>query len=363
MPKKKILHITLATGGVKTYVSHVLEHANAGKFEFVVVAPANELFEAFCRERSIAYYIADLDRNNSLFFNLELLFRMIRIIKKEKPDLIHAHSAKGGFIGRLAAKFVKTRLIYTPHAFSYLSFVGLKRMVFYLMEYMVKKQTTLLLAISHTEANCAIYQLGFPKDSVSVILNSISIIDLAEHDYARPIQQICMIGRLTIQKNPMLFLQIAKKLVGKYPHLVFSILGAGIHDDLKTEIDNYVEHFQLGKNVRIENWAAHSSKFLEQADLYVSTSVFEGLPFSLLEAMLHGVPCIVSKVDGNIDVIQNNENGFSCLSIKEFCEKIEDMIENQGLRRQIGNAGRNYVVQYHNIASAIKKLEEVYQNI
>jgi glycosyltransferase involved in cell wall biosynthesis len=365
MPRKKILHITLATGGVKTYVSHVLTYANTDAFEFAVVAPANEIFEAFCRQRSIQYYVAHLDRSNNLFVNLKVLVQLIKIIRKEKPDLIHAHSAKGGFIGRLAARITKAKLIYTPHAFSYLSFVGIKRIVFYLLEYLVKGYTTLLLAISHTEANCALYQLGFPKEKVKIILNSIPIINVGEHSYDNHIQKIGMIGRLTIQKNPVQFLEIAKRLSIKYPNLMFSILGAGIHDDLKLEIENYITQNQLSQIVRIENWGddTASQKFLIKADLYISTSIFEGLPFSLLEAMLHGIPCIVSKVDGNTDVIQNNENGFSCLSVEEFCKRIEAMINNHQLRKNIGEAGRAYVKSNHNIVHAILDLEEIYHSI
>jgi glycosyltransferase involved in cell wall biosynthesis len=364
MAKKKVLHLTQATGGVKTYVAHVFDHADLNAFEFVVAAPADVFFEAYCKQKGIPYYVADLERGMNPIATIKLLIKMIKIIKKEQPSVIHAHSAKGGFIGRVAARLTRTKIIYTPHAFSYLSFVGFKRMFFYLLEYLVRGWTDLLLAISYTEANCARYQLGYPKEKVKVILNAVPTQQTDLQNYNYEVKRIGMIGRLTIQKNPLQFLEIAQQLVAKYPKLQFSILGAGIHDDLKTEIDQYIAQHALAANVTIKNWGDvnTSAAFLKETDIYLSTSIFEGLPFSLLDAMLCGIPCVVTKVEGNTDVIHNGENGFSCLSLQEFCERIELLINNWELRQKIGKGGRAYILANHNVASTIKNLEEIYNS-
>jgi glycosyltransferase involved in cell wall biosynthesis len=151
-------------------------------------------------------------------------------------------------------------------------------------------------------------------------------------------------------------------LLKKYPRLQFSILGAGIHDELADDIYHYLNLHQLTNKIKILQWGnSHTSRqFLEETDIFVMTSVFEGLPFSLLEAMAIGIPCVVSKVDGNTDVIQNNENGFACLSIKEFCNKIELLINNPYIRSQIGQAGQKYVRTHHNVQLNTKKLERIY---
>ena len=93
------------------------------------------------------------------------------------------------------------------------------------------------------------------------------------------------------------------------------------------------------------------------------TSVFEGLPFSLVEAMASGIPCVVTKVDGNTDVIQNFENGFACLSIDEFYKKIEMLIESEELRRKFGQAGHRYIKEVHDIKKNVKMLEVLYLNL
>ncbi|MXV16698.1 glycosyltransferase [Hufsiella ginkgonis] len=362
MTRKKILHITQATGGVKTYTAHILAYADPHAFEFVVIAPQDGSFQQFCAERAITYYPLNLERDTNVFTNLSLLARIVGIIKKEKPDIIHTHSAKGGFLGRLAARFTSSKVIYTPHAFSYLPFSGIKRTIFFLLELSVKKYTTMLLAISYSEANRAIYELGYKKENVRIILNAIPP---AAGNLVRSYSsctEIRMIGRLTHQKNHFLFLEIASFLSKKYAWLRFAILGAGIHDHQEKDIREYLREHKLEDRVRIEAWGdpLTSKRFLTETDIFVTTSVFEGLPFSLLEAMASGIPCVVSKVDGNTDVIQNNENGFACLSREEFCTKIELLIHDCELRETIGQAGYQYVKTVHNLETNLKQLEAIY---
>jgi glycosyltransferase involved in cell wall biosynthesis len=364
--KKKILHLSQPTGGVKTYVVHIINYADKAQFDFVMVAPENEIFEKFCAENSIPYYPVNLHRGNHPLTNYKAFRAIVAVIKKEKPDIIHAHSAKGGFLGRLAAKFTKhTKVIYTPHAFSYLPFTGFKRMAFFAIEVMSRTWTTLLLAISYSEANRAIHELGYPKSTVKTILNSIPIPAGVNERLPGKTIKIRMIGRLTPQKNHLLFLEIANTLLQKYPFLEFSVLGAGIHDELSETIDAFLVVNNLKNKIAINLWGdSHTSKaFLEDTDIFVMTSVFEGLPFSLLEAMSLKIPCVVSKVDGNTDVIQNGENGFSCLSLAEFCGKIELLVNDAGLRQSIGLNAYNYVAEHHDIAKNIKLLEDVYNEI
>ena len=363
MTKKKIIHLSQDTGGVKTYVAHVLEYVDPTAFEFVVLAPENSGFQAFCRSKNVQYFDVDLHRGNNPVKNILILIKIIGIIRKQKPAIIHAHSAKGGFLGRLAAWVTGTKVIYTPHAFSYLPFTGIKRMIFFFLELLAKKWTNVLLAISYSEANRAIYELGYSKKYVKVILNSIPVNEF--NSTYEECLNIRMIGRLTSQKNHFLFLDIAKFLLKKYPDLQFSILGAGIHDELSEDIKSYIEANGLAGKINIQHWgeSGTSESFLKSAHVFVMTSVFEGLPFSLLEAMSFGIPCVVSKVDGNTDVIDNWENGFACLTPEQFASKIELLINDKTLRKRIGLAGSRYIREFHNLQTNVKVLEQLYADL
>lgn len=363
--KKKILHITQAHGGVKTYIENIIRHADPNAFDFVIISPPHPEFEEFCTRYNVRYLYVNLKRNVNPFNDLSVLIKIISIIKKEKPDVVHAHSAKGGFLGRLACKFASKTVIYTPNGFSYLPFTGIARVVFYILEYIARKWTTALLAVSYSEANRAYFELGFPKKDVDVVLNSIRINEGNIRQNYTSNFRIGMIGRLTYQKNPMLFLEIANKLMKKYPFLQFSILGAGLHDHLDKEINDFLTVNQLVNKIRILKWGNSNTSidFINNTDIFVMTSAFEGLPFSLLEAMSKSIPCVVSKADGNSDVIQNSENGFACLSVDDFCERIEALINHEDLRKKMGQAAFSYVKKYHEIRCNISQIEKVYNKL
>src|SRR4051812_30096996 len=103
-PKKKIMHITHALGGVQTYLEYILFYTDKNKFESVVVAPADKNFHGFCNGLA-KYHPLKIGRNVNPFADMAVLVKIIRLIRKEKPDLLHVHSAKAGFLGRLAGKF------------------------------------------------------------------------------------------------------------------------------------------------------------------------------------------------------------------------------------------------------------------
>jgi len=362
---KKIVHITQALGGVKTHIDHIITNINKAEFELVLIAPADDSLAELCSANNVKYYKLDFKREASIYKDFKCLFQIIKLLKKEQPDIVHTHSAKGGFLGRLAAKLCGMKVIYTPNGLSYLSFTGFRRVLYYHLEHMAKEWTTLLLAVSYSEANRAYFELGFNPVRVKVILNSIDVNGAVNAREFGSIKRIGMISRLTYQKNPMLFLRIAKKTLLKYPDIKFSILGSGVHDHLAENVRAYIEENNLSQNIEIVPWGNKdaSSNYLDNLDVFMLTSAFEGLPYSLLESMLKGVPCIVSAADGNSDVIKNGENGFTCMPIDDYCDRIEQLANSPQLQQQISINAKNYIHEHHDITKNIIKLEDIYNNL
>jgi glycosyltransferase involved in cell wall biosynthesis len=365
MEKIVVLHVTQAMGGVKTFLENLIGHSTGSFIIHIVLAPEDREFDDFCKTHDIQYFPVKIGRGINPFSDFGALWTITRHIKRLKPDVIHTHSAKGGFLGRLAGRLTRRPVLYTPHAFSYLPFTGFRRTVFYSLERIARKWTRLLVAVSASEANRAIFEVGFNTEKVRVVMNSINVDNVSPRkDYSHA-TRVRMIGRLTHQKNPLLFLKIANKLSKLYPEVQFAILGAGLHDHLIREIREYMAEHQLDAKVSLEQWGDHSTSeaFINSTDVFVMTSVFEGLPYSLLEAMAKGIPCVTSKADGNADVIQNGENGFACITEDEYCEKIGRLLENEALREAIGCAGLEYVIRHHNIKDAVVKFEEIYASV
>jgi glycosyltransferase involved in cell wall biosynthesis len=365
----KVMHITQSVGGVETYLRQVVLNVDRNKFE-IVIASSEETIQKFCVEQNIKHHHIQMSRGFNPLKDVFSIFRIRKLIKNEKPKLVHLHSSKAGFVGRIAAKTISCKSLFTPHGGSYLSFTGFKRVMFFMLELIGKKFTYKLLAISHTEAHRFIHEVGIKAENIFVIPNSLTIPE-TKIEIPNTLGQlkgnikIGTIGRITPQKNPLLFADIAYDTIKKFPGAHFYFLGAGFHDHLREELDYKIKSYKIENNLHLINKGDHilALNFLRQLDIFILPSVYEGLPYALLEAMLEGVPCIVSKCDGNNDVINNNDNGFACLTREEYLEVITCLVLHKEKAKHIAERGRQYVIQKHDIRKNIKRLEEIYTEL
>ena len=366
MERIKVLHITQSIGGVETYLKQVIQNIDRSRFD-LSIASCEPSLEKLCALHEIPYFDIKMSRGVNPFVDIISIFKIRALIKKQKPGIVHLHSSKAGFVGRIGAKFAGCPSLFTPHGVSYLAFTGAKRMIFFLLELLGKKFTHKVLAISQSEANRCIYEIGIKPDDIYVIPNSMTIptVPVLVPDKLGPLEgdvKIGTIGRLTAQKNPILFVDIANGVIKGNNKVHFYFLGAGFHEDLGKEVKERIEYHGIEANFHIipkgDNIVALN--FLRQLDIFLLPSVFEGLPYALLEAMFEAVPCIVSKCDGNNDVIDNNDNGYACLVTDEFVSVITKLIANKEKAVEIGKAGRQYVIDRHDISNNIKVLESIY---
>ncbi|MDR2951413.1 MAG: glycosyltransferase [Prevotella sp.] len=365
--KIKLLYITQSFGGVEIYIRQIIEYIDYTKFELTIIAPPNRTFSEYCKEKGIEYLAIHMVRGLNVWLDIKSFFQIRRIIKRLGPDIIHLHSSKAGVIGRIASKQLKKKSIFTPHGISYMSFSGLKRAIFLMVEAFTKKYTYKVLGCSYSEAIKMRFEVGIPSFKIDAIPNAIlinSAIDKTFNKHA-DIIRIGSIARLTYQKNPLLLVQIAERIIKLYPNVRFSILGSGLEDHLKNETFDLIEQYGLSSKFEILPWGDRetSLQYLKSLNIFILTSIFEGLPLSLLEAMSLGTPCITSKSDGCNDVIQNNENGFSCIIIEEYVNAISRLIEDEILQKRIGENAHNFVKEHHNIESYIRKIESYYERI
>lgn len=365
----KILHITQSVGGVETYLKQIFSTIDHSKFEIVLIGTISELLEPYCIKYNVRFKRLKMARGLNPFLDIRSIFQLISIIKKEKPVCVHLHSSKGGFLGRIATKWASHKSLFTPHGLSYLSFTGFKRMMFFFLELIGKKYTHKILAVSHSEANKLVYELGHKRENIFVIPNAIiikedvSMVNKGLHQLTTTIN-IGTIARLTPQKNPLLFIEIANQVIKRTNGAAhFYFLGVGEHDHLKSEVDQKINQYNIHSNVHLlqRGDLNTSISFLQQLDVFLFPSVFEGLSYALLEAMHEAVPCVVSNVDGNNDLIQNNVNGYACITLEEYVQSICELISNKEKAEQLGQAGKAHIIKHHDLSRNIKLLENVYE--
>ncbi len=362
MDKKKIVHVTQSVGGVKRYILNILENYDKSGYDHILISP-DQKFNQYVLSNvlvSKVYYV-NIVREPNFVKDISAVIKVISILKNEQPYLVHAHSSKGGTVGRLACWLYRAKCVFTPHGFSHLSFFGGKRIFFLTIERMLRPMTHKLLAVSASEADRALNEVNFNAQKVYVVPNSISISNEKKDNYSFR-SKIGMIGRLTIQKNPLEFAKLALSInAHSNTRIQFILLGAGFHDHLKTELEKLIKKHEMDDYFEIRPWNEEKSiyNFFEEIDIYVMTSRFEGLPFSLLEAMSFGLPCVVSDVDGNKDAITHQETGYVYSSFDELVDYTEKLL-NRDLREKVGESARRSIEKDFNIKKRILEIEECY---
>lgn len=169
----KVLHIGQLIGGLDIYIRNTITFAS-GDIDYIIMHGRNDNSKPICSYgHPVKEYLTDLQRDLSLLKDLKALYQAIRIIHKEKPDLIHCHSAKGGVVGRIAGFLTHTKTFYTPHAFSFLSTQsGLKRKIYLFIERTTKLDGW-LLACSESERMMGINIVHYHKDKALVWNNAV----------------------------------------------------------------------------------------------------------------------------------------------------------------------------------------------
>lgn len=363
----KILHIGNLKSGIDTYVRNIVAYAS-DDFEFVVVNGADDSSKPYIRRgKVLRNYKICMYRALNPFKDLKAVWQAVRIIKKEKPDAVHCHSAKGGMIGRLACCITGTKAFYTPHAFSFLSAgKGKKRAVFLAIE-KIARLNSVMIACSESERKLGIKQVGYSERRAKVWSNSIPAIgkdEVIQPEGISPNEHyIISIGRPSYQKNPLLMVEIMKRVHEKHPDVKFYLVGVGFYSPMLDEMKALAHKYGLSEVIKLVPWVSHEETlgYLRQSMFYITTSLYEGLPIAVLEALAMGKAVVATDVLGNRDCVRNNENGYLLSNDADaFAEKVCELVENECLRERMGGKSFSLFEKDFLIDNRIKALEEIY---
>lgn len=358
---KKVLHIVESFGsGVFTFLVDLVNET-ANDYEIVIAyGKREETLENF-RDyfpREVKFIeVKNFTRSINLKKDIKALQEVKNIIKNENPNVIHMHSSKAGIIGRLACRNKTIRMLYNPHGFSFLKSDDskIKRAIYRMIE-----KTTAIFNHRCTIVGCSegeyLEAKKLNKNSVC-INNGLNIKEIKEETEKLKTKEIdynnikiCTIGRIGFQKNPKLFNQIAEK----FPKNQFTWIGEG---ELKTELKS--------SNINVTGWKERKEvlHILNESDIFILTSLWEGLPLSLLEAMYMHKICIVTNVIGNRDVIKDGVNGFIANDCDEFVEKIEYICKNKANNKKVQENALKCINEVFNLNTMVKKYIDEYEEI
>lgn len=356
MNRKKVLYFVEAFGGgVFTYICN-LANELCQYYDIYIAygtrkqTPKN-LNKYFNKDIHLIK-VKNYQREVSFIKDVAAYKEMQQIMTEVKPDIVHLNSSKSGILGRWLLKNNKAPVFYTPHGYSFLmtnidkkkkffyktlekifAFKNVKTIACSKSEYEITKQLTNNATYVDNGINLKEFSGLVIKDNSNLHSNNLKVVT---------------IGRISVQKNPQLFNQIAIS----FPDIKFIWVGDG---DLKTQL--------TAPNITITGWVNTTTalSYLNEANIFVMTSLWEGLPMALLEAMYMKKICIVSNVVGNKDVIHNEENGYTYNNLNEFIEKVNSLKDNDDLQK-IVNCAHDQVVKHYNSKNMALEYKKIYDD-
>lgn len=285
------------------------------------------------------------------------------IMEKNKYKFIHCHSPIGGVIGRLVCKVTKIKCIYTAHGFHFYTGASFKNWIlFYPIEKWLSKYTDVLITINEEDYSRAkkkfkskknIYIPGVGID-VNKIENSKSIRNnlCKELGISNDSFLLLSVGELSQRKNHQI---IIRSLAHLPENIHYLIVGKG---NEKERLIQLSKEQNVYKRVHFLGFRNNVFEIMKSCDIFIFPSLQEGLPVALMECMSANVPCIVSKIRGNIDLLYNYEKECivnEIMNEKEWSKKINNFYQH---KPQI-----NYSMEKFSTANINKLMFDLYKKI
>lgn len=365
----KIMHIGQMIGGLDVYIRNSIIYCKDNTMEFVIICGRKDKHQPVIKNsKPIKEHQISMYRKLNPLYDLIGFLQVIIWIIREKPDIIHCHSAKGGMLGRVAGWITKTKTLYTPHAFSYLCTASkLKKNIFLWLEQSTK-MNAYLLACSESERFMGVQDVKYKKSHALVWHNAVPDASQIMKQESKTDNEIfaCYIGRPCYQKNTVFLADVIKRVKDQGCPLKFLLLGVGYYSSELKQLKEKIAAYKLENTILLKPWLSHEEclNYIKQSLFYITTSRYEGLPLSVVEAMSLGKAIIASDVVGNRDCIYNERNGYLLpLDVETFATKINLLWNNHTLRHSFEKASREIFISDFLINTQIHKLHDIYMQL
>ncbi len=375
-----ILHVANIAGKRMSYgfVGTAIEAAHSLGYEFYGVAnrslsSAEEIKEDE-EKYGVRLFHVDLNRSPFSFQNIKAYKQLCKIISENEIDYIHCNTPVGGILGRLAGKKCGVKkVIYQAHGFHFYKGAPKKNwLLYYPVEKWLAHYTDALITINQEDYELAKAKLK-PRNNGKVYYVPGVGVDTSKYSvdaetYAKKRNElgisldafvIISVGELNANKNNSVIISAMEKLQNKKIHYI--LCGVG---EKKAELQAMAEAAGLQNNIHFLGYRNDVNELYQAADCFVMPSFREGLSRSIMEAMASGLPCIVSKIRGNTDLIVDKKGGYLLepKDISGFANAIESIIDNPKLLQKMRKFNLETIKNF-DVSQVCKKIKEIYSSI
>src|SRR3989339_90123 len=381
--KKTILYLITQSemGGAQKYIFDLVSHL---KDEYNVEVGFGEQGETGelaikLKEIGIKYHVIRNLKRKISFKNDFLAFWQIRkLIKKTKPDIVHLNSSKISILGSLASIFLKIKIIYTAHGWVF-NEPDCNNFYKKAERFSAKFKNT-IICVSEFDRQAALREKITEEVKLITVHNGVRPINFLERPEAqRKLKEklppsamfkinegdilIGSIGNLYKTKGFEYLINAGKLIINNNLHVKIIIIGKDGGE--KEELENWIRQLGVQKNIILLGQLENASQILKAFDLYVCSSVKEGLSYTIIEAMLAGLPIVATSVGGNGELIEDQQTGIlvDTQNAEKLAKQIINTLRNQELMNKMAINAKQKAEKYFTIGSMVEKTKNIYEEI
>ncbi|MDR7418500.1 MAG: glycosyltransferase [Armatimonadota bacterium] len=355
----------LGVGGAERLLEAAVPHLDRDRYDYRIayfLPWKNALVPAFERAGIPVHNLAmrvDVD--------VRVLVRLFRLLRRERIDLIHAHLPVAGVWGRVAARLAgRVRIVYTEHNVPE-RYARLTRE----LNRRTYRMNEVVIAVSEEVRKAvAAYANGRPR--IVTIQNTVDVDAIAatpveaaavRREFGLPEEALLVttVGNLTPKKGHAHLLAAAAQVAARVPNVRFLLVGQGpLADELRAEADR----LRLDGTFVFAGYRADAIRLMAASDLFVLSSLFEGLPVTLLEAMALGKPSVVTRVGGIPEVVDDASSMLVAPGDPAaLAEAIAGLLTAPARRAQMGAAAREQARRRYGVGQMVRAVEQVYADV
>lgn len=369
--KIKILHVAQAAGGVDRYIRMLLKYLDKEKFENILVCSQDFREKDY---KNLVDFFEQVKMDRAIGSNdLKAIGEVRRLIKRYNPDIVYAHSSKAGAIARVADIGLKNHCLYNPHGWAFNMRCSAKKKAMYTaIEKIAAPFCDKIICISDAEKQSALDKKICREDKLQVIFNGVDI-EAYENGIHGTVKRkdlnipedafvVGMVGRISPQKAPDVFIKMAKHVKDKVSNAHFIIVGNG---DQEAEIKKYARDNDFLDSLHITGWVDNPMSYVELFDVACLLSRWEGFGLVLPEYMMARKPIVASRVDAIPNIICDGENGLlvEMDDVVGASTAVLKLYLNNNLKSKLIDKGLETVYKKFDVQRMTRETEKLFEEV
>lgn len=321
------------------------------------------------------FLVPELGREVRPVNDLVALFKLVRLFRQQRPAIVHTHTAKAGTLGRIAARMVGVPIVihtFHGHIFNGYFSPAVTRL-FLTIERRLARMSTKIVTVSEGQREELLGQgIGAPEQVIAIPLGLELDGLLASEQRRGELRQqlgvpsetplIGIVARLVPIKDIDTFLEAASDVRRSWPDVRFLIVGDG---ELRLSLTQQARALGLERCAHFLGWERDLAPIYADLDLVALSSLNEGTPVSLIEAMAAGLPVVATRVGGVPDLVEHGKTGLLVppKDPKALSMAMRTLLDDATRRREMGRLGREAVYPKHSDGALLNRIDQLYASL